>query len=231
LIVSALSTLAVSFGIRYLPLHEVVIFALLVFALVFFAVKSWLGWRLLSEIRFDYLPQSPLENGWRRAYGELGTNPRWSNPADAPVAGSISIEIPSGCAIETSVTPNATVAIRLVYSANYSNETMFFIKVELSSQDGRTTVQKWMKLVVGERDPFPTGNYETMEWTLPLRGKALRNGWRTFDVVLPDAVRRTWGTLGFKFRRIIVVRIRAKTEVSPLQFYEGLWHRATKTRS
>ncbi len=124
------------------------------------------------EIRFDYLPASPLDNGWTVAYGAPGPAAKWCSPSDSPEPGSISIEIDPGCAIQRVLDPNLTLSDRIIYSAKYASTTMLFFRVGLASLDGSKTADKWIKIDVGRRLPFRTPGYEENEWTLPSRGVA-----------------------------------------------------------
>jgi hypothetical protein len=177
------------------------------------------------EIRFDYLPASPLNNGWTVAYGDF-TTARWSSPSDAPVPGSISIDMDPGCAIETLLEPNATLSNRVKYSAKYSTATMLYMLVGLSSRDGSQTPQKWIRVDVGGGGPYRSSPGYDNEYKLPVEGTLQPNGWRKFDISLPDAVAKTWGTLGWTFRSLQKIRLRGNVAITPIELYQSRrWRR------
>jgi hypothetical protein len=172
-----------------------------------------------SVIRFDYLPSSPLSNGWTIGYRDPGPKAKWTSPVDAPMKGSISIQMDPLCAIQLVLAPNETLCERIVYSARYSHTTMIFVRVGLASANGLQTDEKWIKFVVGSGPSYQTPGYEKDEWTLPLVGNALTVGWRRFDISLPDAVGKTWGAQGWVFASLRIIRLRGDLAISPIELY------------
>ena len=200
---------------RHLALILIGIF---VASVVLFDRILW-RWYKVEEIRFDYVPDSLLNHGWKIAYGVPGDNAKWTASTDGPSTGCISIRIDESCAIERNFPPNTTLADRVVYDARYTGTTMLFFMVKLAPVDGSSLQHKWIKIVVGQyRRPQPA--FEWNEWVLPMKGKPLKNGWRRFDIRLVDAVRKTWGTIGLKFVGVTVIRIRGNLDISPIQLYE-----------
>src|ERR1700722_16579323 len=129
----------------------------------------------IHEIHFAYLPVSPLENGWAKAYGN-SVGATWFAAADAPIPGSMRMETEEGFAIQLTLEPNATLTGRLVYAAKYSDTTMIFISIRLVSADGTNPVEKWIKFELDSGEPRPTNKFEDREWTLPVKGKVISNG-------------------------------------------------------
>jgi hypothetical protein len=175
----------------------------------------------ILQIRFDYLPDSPLNHGWRVSYGgQPVSNAPWTHPADGP-PGSLWLQLEAGCAMDFAIEPSASLADRITYMAKYTDTTMIFIRVRMTSPDSMATQEKWIKLELGKDDPRPTAKWEQEEWTLPVSGIPIKSGWREFDLSLPDAVRRTWGTHGWTFKRILTIRIRGRLGISPIDLSES----------
>lgn len=78
-------------------------------------------------------------------------------------------------------------------------------RILLSDPEGYDTVQ----------------GYEEVEWTLPVSGETLPNGWRQFDIPLRDAVRQTWGSDGWTFRGLSSIQLRGNLAISPIECYES----------
>jgi hypothetical protein len=178
--------------------------------------------RRTFEIRFDYLPGNMLANGWIRAYPkDVEVKPQATLASDAPIAGSVVIDAPDGHAYDYQIPRTVKLSDRLVFAAIYTATTMIFTKVEMSSKDGTQTTQKWVKYEPGAGLPHPTAGHDDYECTFPIIGVPLQNGWRTFDISLPETVAQTWGVQGFIFRGITVLRLRGSLSISPIEFYES----------
>jgi hypothetical protein len=65
--------------------------------------------------------------------------------------------------------------------------------------------------LVGADQAYSTGGYEDQEYTLVLPGKPVHGGRRSFDLVLPDAVRKTWGKHGLVFEGVTILRLRSRS--------------------
>lgn len=185
-------------------------------------VLSYVGLRPKPkiEIRFDYLPDSPINHGWTVAEGDF-TTAKWSSPLDAPVPGSISIEMDPGCALDKILEPNLTLSDRVKYSATYSTTTMLYMLVGLASRDGSQTPQKWIRFDVGTGGPYRNSPGYGNEYKLPVEGTLQPNGWRKFDISLPDAVAKTWGTQGWTFRSLQKIRLRGNVAITPIELYQS----------
>jgi hypothetical protein len=175
----------------------------------------------IYTIRFDYLPGTMLDNGWAPAYpAQADVKPKATLAVNAPVKGSILIEAPATNGYDYHIPRNIRLSDRLIFTAKFLPETMIFTQVELASKDATTIEYKWIKYVPGKGPPNPNVGCNDSEYTLPVLGKALDDGWRRFDISLPDAVSQTWGQRGLFFRGISVLRVRSSLGISPIQFYE-----------
>jgi hypothetical protein len=150
----------------------------------------------IDELRFDYLPDSPLSHGWVVAYAkepvaaEKWKSAKWSPALNAPIPGSMHMEVDAGCAIENLLDSNKQQADWLRYAAKHTNETMVFTYVRLEHPDGCVDSRR-IKRVVGTGKAHPTRKWESTEWTLHLKGVPIGGGWRQFDVSLPKSVEDT----------------------------------------
>lgn len=173
-------------------------------------------------IAFPYLPANLLDNQWVRAYPkDTEVKPKATVALDSPVSGSIIVEAPEGHAYEYRLPPNVRLSNRVVYSAKYTPTTMIFTQVELSSTDGTQKMNKWIKYEPRNGPPYPTKGYEDYECTFPIPGEPLQDGWRKFELALPEIVAETWGKHGLIFRGIGIFRIRGSLGISPIEFYES----------
>jgi hypothetical protein len=185
---------------------------------------------LVKQIGFEYLPASPLENGWKVAYSYAWVNEggqpaiteylksrQWRTASDSPTKGSISMNI-DACAIDYELDRNATFSDRLECEVKFGNATDMFVRVEMASGNGSRTT-KLIKFVLGTESPSATKNWENDEWTLPIYPQALPNGWRKVNISLADAVAKTWGRFGWTFRAISTVRLRGELSISPIRLY------------
>ncbi len=176
-----------------------------------------------DELRFDYLPDSPLNHGWQVSYGEPGATARWNPAPDAPTPGSMLVEMDARCAIEHGLSPSAGLCDRVLCEIRFTATTMFFVELELASHDGKTKPGRrtWIKYILSTGEPFPTRDYEKFEWTVPIAGTPLPHGWRRLEMpVAADAI-RTWGRDGWELRRLLCVRIRGNLSISAIRFYQS----------
>lgn len=196
------------------------LFVLWVFGRAEVSARKWSERQRIDELRFDYLPRSPLENGWVIAYpkepegAEKWKAAKWSPALNAPRSGSLHMEVDAGCAIEHPLDPNKHQADRLRFLAKHTNDTMIFTYVRLTRENG-PEAHRWIKYVVGTGKAHPTPKWEDVEWTLYLKGEPRKGGWREFDVSLQKAVEQTWAYYGWSFSGLLRVRLRGELSISP----------------
>lgn len=171
-------------------------------------------------INFEHLPANLLESGWVKAYPDEAVTPMATAIPSAPVTGSVAINAPPGHAYDYNLPKNARPASKVEFTARYRDETMIFTKLRLTSRNGARTEEKQIKYEVGTRPPYPTDKYEQQEYTYPLRGEPLKDGWRRFEIYLPEVVSKTWARNGLDFGSVLLFRIRGALEISPITFYE-----------
>jgi hypothetical protein len=185
-----------------------------------------------EEIRFDYFPASPLQNGWRVGYldGRINKNDpmalaeywkskRWTMAPDPPTKGSALVDI-DAFAMDHNVSPNAALSQRIEFEANYiDNSAMFFVQILLATRDDQQTTTKFIKFVPGRRKPYPTPNWEDLEYTVEIDPPSLGKGWRKITLFLPDETERSWGRDGWYYKELRMIRLRGKLGISPIRLY------------
>ena len=177
----------------------------------------------IGEIRFDYLPASPLENGWKWTYVSKPHPPVFSLAAHAPIDGSLAITSAKEYAIEFQVDERIGISCdQLKFAAKFKGEddTMFWTEVEMATRDGSKREKRWIKFYQGNK---PARQHEPPyddEWIMWIQGTDLGNEWTAFEIYLPEAIRATWGTQGWVFKTLKTISMRGNFSISPIEFYQ-----------
>jgi hypothetical protein len=183
-------------------------------------------------IAFNYLPASPLNNGWRIAYFDRRfkqeehagieanwRSDRWKVAPDCPREGSIMIDLDNG-AFDYDVTRNSYLTRRVEFDAHYVKDSaLVFLQVLVATRDGKNTPTKFVKLIIGSNAPYPTPGYEDSEYTVEIEPPAVGHGWRRVVLNLPDVVERSWGQDGWSYKELRKIRLRGKLGISPIELY------------
>jgi hypothetical protein len=188
-------------------------------------IRPW--WRrrqliLLHTVAFDYLPVSPLERDWTKAYTQEGEVLFETDPA---YPGSLHMTVKkSFVAIHHQLPHHASLSTTVRYKARFIRDTMIFTGIDVASKDGTQRRRVWIKFYHGKKRFEYTGNApavdsakELPEQTVWLPGK-IRDGWIEFDISLPDAVQFCLGGKGWVYQSIWAFRIRGDVSISPIQF-------------
>jgi amino acid transporter len=124
-----------------------------------------------ETIRFDYLPDSPLNADWQRAYGDvLATFEK-----DRTVRGALKMVVTGGYFAMDYRIPPTLPCDRLRFSAKYTNDTMIFTQVEVTKDKKLTSRTVWIKYYVGSK-PAQKYKPDSNEMTIWVMGKALDGG-------------------------------------------------------
>jgi hypothetical protein len=186
----------------------------------------------LEVIRFDYLPASPIDSGWAKAYKPDGIAAFGSDP---DIQGSLRMRVTqSEFAMDHIVPVHATLANRLVFTAKYNNSpdpalaTMVFAFVEVSTRNGQERKRTWFKFYYGEKGAFQTpGNVwhdpqkQLPEQTVYWPAVVLQKGQLKFDIDLHEAVSLALGAQGWVYKGIYKIRLRGNLSMSPIEFADG----------
>lgn len=200
---------------------------LLAFGLLIFndTILPWwqrIHLKTLHTIAFDYLPISPLERDWTKAYTQEG---EVAFKTDVGCPGSLNMVVKTSfVAIHHQLPAHASLSTVVRYNARFIRDTMIFIGIDVASKDGSQRRKVWIKFYHGKKRFEPTGDApavdnakELPEQTVWLPGK-IRDGWIEFDVSLPDAVQLCLGSNGWVYQSIWAFRIRGDLSISPIQF-------------
>lgn len=177
--------------------------------------------RKLGQIRFDYLPSPPTENGWRIGF-DKNTPPERRKPPDfaaadaAPVPGSLSISDNGRYSIDYAVEQVESLANLVEYHVKPTSDGTVYLKVVLSSRDQSQEKIVWLRHIIGTGMPREINQ---SEWNLDVQGELLEHGWALVKLSLEDEVARTLGKQGFMYQRVVAVRIRGSLSISPITFY------------
>jgi hypothetical protein len=184
----------------------------------------------IGEIRFDYLPISPLDQDWQLEYGGKSKMPVFSLAVNAPIPGSLSIVSMQAYAIEYKIGESlGELCDRLKLAIKFKGEddTMFWTEIELSTKDNSKWTKQWIKHYKGNKPSERNSPPYQDEWTRWMQGSELGNSWTIFDISLTEAVQETWGNEGWIFRSLTKIALRGNISVSPIEFYQSCRKPAT----
>jgi hypothetical protein len=165
-----------------------------------------------DEIRFDYLPDSPLAHGWKSAgwaKHPIPTDAAWEPTSDGGMLMKLSDIY---CPIVYQVGTKAALSRRLVCDLTFLTGAELFVLVRLT-RDGSDDRDGGIKFELSRRQPSYTAKYD--EWVLPIDPPSLGNGRHHLDISLTDSVGRTWGQAGWKLSELLKIRIRGHLSISP----------------
>jgi hypothetical protein len=182
--------------------------------------------KTVHEIWFDYIPRSPLENGWKLD----GQEPAFSRPARAPIQNSLKITATVRYHMDYELSTELTSCDLVRFAIRFDggqypqeDATMVFTILDLVPSDKSTSKRRRIKYELGSGAPHPTdGKWKKDEWTLPMDAQELPSGWRQFDISLKEAVRKTWGTQGWEFGALRAIRLRGSLSITPIELYETM---------
>jgi hypothetical protein len=179
-------------------------------------------------IRFDYLPVSPIERGWTKAYKPDGTATFSSDP---DIEDSLRMRVTqSEFAMDYIVPVHATLANRLIFTAKYDNgattgaATMIFAFVEVSTKNGELRKRVWIKFYFGDKHAFQTPGLwhdpakQLPEQTMYWPAEPFERGQLKFDIDLIETVRVVLGAHGWIYKGIYKIRLRGDLSISPIEF-------------
>jgi hypothetical protein len=184
----------------------------------------------LDEIRFDYLPESPIERKhWVKAYG-TGIPTFKVNPEMR----GLSMEVTGGeFAMDYRVPDHATLCDRLRFTAKYTRDsTMIFTGPNVASKDGSQRRTVWIKYYHGDRPPEaakdvpPRQPTRLPEQTVWINAVVLQGGWMAFDIALPSVVRSALGSQGWVYNSLCKIRLRGCLSISPISLLASVSGRA-----
>jgi hypothetical protein len=179
----------------------------------------------IYTIAFDYLPTSPLEEGWKQSYNADGVAEYGSDP-DIP--GSLRIRIlKSEVAIHYDLPPHARLANHVEYTIKMTNSTMIFTRLIVTSRDGKNTRNVDFKYYYGDLNAAPTwpnpnpgrdANKWIPEQVLHWPAELLPGEKLHFKIDLRQAVSLALGSQGWVLKSVEGFRLRSNLSISPIVF-------------
>lgn len=171
----------------------------------------------IGRINFDYLPNSPINNGWTLHINEENGNPpTFSAALNPPTPGSLKIIKNSRYALDYSVSQLQSLANMVELYAKFEQDACFYLKVKVSSRDNSKTQIVWLAHTIGQGIPIKAFNNE---WKLSVQGDILENGWVQLKISIEDEIAKTFGTDGWVFHDLIGFRIRGSISISSITLY------------
>lgn len=175
----------------------------------------------MGTIGFEYLPASPLQKGWKKAYTPEA---QATFTTDHDIADSLQMETQGGFAMDHVVPPHAVLASRLRFTAKYTDTTMIFAYVDVSTKNGEQRNVVWLKIYYGEPRAIRTpGDWHNPQASLPEQtiyfpAQTLSLGRLMFDIDLREIVRQSIGDQGWVYKGIRKIRLRGDLSISPIAF-------------
>ena len=168
----------------------------------------------ISEIRFDYLPASLLDNGWVPANSNVGASGNGSIPLDCP--GGLTRVAGSSDAVDFRLEKFQRACNGLRFRAKLCDGAHVYAKVQLVPSDGRNVPKSgWIACDIGDKSPEQRPHEEWVIFRKPQK-----YGWALFDLYLPDEIKRTFGHReGFELGELLGIRLRGSLSVSPIKLY------------
>jgi hypothetical protein len=186
--------------------------------------------RALETISFDYMPGSPqgnpLQEGWKVAYGPVEQMPEFQVVQDPMERDSLEMIAHPNYAIQYMLSPATAAATRRVRLAiRYSDATMFWLLVQLSSKNGTNRVDRQLKIKLqggSPRRPEQHPDYPS-ERTAWVPARALGDGWVALDLDVRELVSLAWGGDGWVHNALRGIQLRGNIAVSPIAMLEPWW--------
>lgn len=176
----------------------------------------------LGKIAFNYLPDSPLNHGWRLLEEvRVSSKPRFTAvPHEVPVPGGLSIAPTGWYGINYDLDQYAMRCDRLRFTANFGSDGRLYARVRVTSRDGRTVAkEKWLQHA-------PVGGYVAErtadECVVSISGKYAGNGWTAYDLSLADEVHACFSADGFVFRQLLSIRLRGTLSISAIELWRSV---------
>ena len=164
----------------------------------------------IGRISFDYLPASPLVNGWRLALAE-----KPFVQASIPADRRDGLAFKADDAIDCDVQNHQRVCNRVKFSAKLSHQSYVYVKVGFVAKDHAILRSGWITCDIGSKPPRKESKDEWVIHRVPNE-----DGWTSFDLSLPREVSETFGRAeGLEFGELQGFRLRGKLTISPIELY------------
>lgn len=159
------------------------------------------------QINFDYLPKSPLTEGWKRGYGQ--EEPTFSKWSSTP-RGMTMVQNKS-YAMDFLLPEYARLCNHVEFTAQFVSDVIIYLDVEIIKTDKSATNSFWFAHVIGMKAPIYLPEYR--EWKFFINPVNNR-----FLIDLRDEVNEVVGKDGFVLAEVKKIRIRGDLSISPILF-------------
>jgi hypothetical protein len=204
-----------------------------------YLTTAWLEWKrkstesvgtasgpsgeVLHTIDFTYLPASPLDRGWLKAYMPDGVADFKTDPN---IPDSLWIDVKNGVfAMDHAIPYKAIASDKLTFTIQWMNSTLNFARLQVSSKDGSERRAVWIEYLPGDWRAVATpgsvpydATTELPEQTVYMPVRALDHGELRFEIDFADTVRLALGNRGWVYKELLKVRLRGTMVISPLVF-------------
>jgi hypothetical protein len=173
----------------------------------------------LYRIDFDYLPELPVNHGWKLVKEEKSEDaPEFFNvPNESPISTGLTIKPNGWYGLEHDIIPQALVSNHLKFSAKFASDSRIYARVRVSSRDGAFTKSVWLRFFHSDVAKMQAFDPKSEEYGLSISGKRVSSGWVSYDVSLVDEVNRAMGEQGLIFQQILKVRLRGPMSISAIE--------------
>lgn len=171
------------------------------------------------------LRKMPWEDGWTFPNGGGGANHLEVEAClDGPHPESITIREAKGkqyrldYPVDSGCRQDAT-DLLFALRAGDCRKTQFCVQV-LLCKPGEQPLTRWLIYRVRPKSKAPRLDGSHPDWVIELEGS--KDEWRDCHLKIPDDVERTFGHNGWRFDRILVIRLHGPMSLSPVAFYRGV---------
>src|SRR6266699_91336 len=160
------------------------------------------------EVRFDYLPASPLENGWFKV-SKTDVTPTFSIPAQGAMSMKTGGQV---FAMDYLIPQSAKDSTHVSFQGRFEQGAIFYTEIEVSNSPGSSEVENWwFAHVLGGKSlaPKKESDSELRFHVFPSDGKT------QFDFDLRQEVSQVLS--GKSYRGISRIRVRGDISLWPIQ--------------
>jgi len=119
--------------------------------------------------------------------------------------------------METNVEGTAANGRTLEAVAKFNENASIYTHVEMKSQDGSSSMEGWLKFMVG---PKRYRQVDENEWAVYIEPESRGGDWRLLQADVLEVVRQTFGKKGWTLYRIDRIRVRGNISLAYISIYE-----------
>lgn len=171
--------------------------------------------KLIGTVTFNYLPDFPVNHGWSLGVDEQdGTPPSFHVATDAPLSGALTVVHTSTYYMDYAINQTLGLSNLAEFFIRFANESAFYLRVSLSTRDASQQRAGWLCYIPDSKAPRRAN---AGEWSVPISGDVLANGWIDARLSIADDVGRTYGTEGWMYVGLKTIRLRGSLALSTIK--------------